>query len=270
MQLTSTRPTATEVNLAAAIAGFSADGSATRRPSQPLPGGHNDRGQRGFRYVLSVIDACTRYMWLIALKNKTAESVANALFEEIISKVSTPSAILTDQGGEFQGDVARHLCRRLDIDRLRTSSYHPQTNSKAERTHFSVHNLIVKLAEGKYGRWPELLNSVARSYNMTKHSATNYTPHELFYSFKPSCALDVMTDTPLDNGVSNADEFALRLLERMQTAFAYVRQFNGKQVERMKRYYNALVKPKQFAVNDFVLLFCPKRKRGQYDRWQVT
>jgi RNase H-like domain found in reverse transcriptase/Integrase zinc binding domain/Integrase core domain/Reverse transcriptase (RNA-dependent DNA polymerase) len=236
----------------------------------PLPEGRTDRGQRGFRYVLSVIDACTRYMWLIPLKDKTAEGVAKALFDEIISKVSTPSAILTDQGGEFQGDVMRHLCRRMGIDRLRTSSYHPQTDAKAERAHFSVHNLIVKLADGNYAKWPDLLNNVARSYNMTVHSATNYSPHELFYSFRPCCALDVLTDSPMDDSVSNADEFALQLAERMQEAFAFVRKFNGRQVDRMKRYYDASVKPKQFKVNDFVLLYCPKRKRGQYGRWQIT
>ena len=81
-----------------------------------LPEGHDDIGRRGLRYVVSAIDGCTRYMWLIALKDNTAEGVANALFDEIISKVSTPSAILTDQRGEFQGDVVRHLCHRLGID----------------------------------------------------------------------------------------------------------------------------------------------------------
>jgi len=37
----------------------------------------------------------------------------------------------------------------------------------------------------------------------------------------------------------------------------------------MKRYYDALVKPKQFEENEEVLLFDPRKKRGQFAKWQV-
>jgi len=46
----------------------------------------------------------------------------------------------------------RHLCSRLKMNHLRTSAYHPQSDAKCERTHFSVHNLIVKLDEDKVHR----------------------------------------------------------------------------------------------------------------------
>jgi len=36
--------------------------------------------------------------------------------------VSVPSAILTDQGGEFMGEVVECLLRRLGITHLRTSA----------------------------------------------------------------------------------------------------------------------------------------------------
>jgi transposase InsO family protein len=83
------------------------------------------------------------------LRHKTADAIANALYDDVITKVSVPSAILTDQGGEFTGAVMRRLCERLGIGRLRSSAYHPQTDAKCERVHFSVHNLIVKLAKDK-------------------------------------------------------------------------------------------------------------------------
>jgi len=70
----------------------------------PLPEGRNSRNQRGFQYILSVIDSATRYLWLLLLHHKTAESVVATLFDEVISRVSIPSAIVTDKGGEFMGD----------------------------------------------------------------------------------------------------------------------------------------------------------------------
>ena len=96
---------------------------------------------------MSVIDSAARYLWLLPIRHKTAECVAATLFDEVISRVSVPSVILTDQGGEFMGEVVECLLRRLGISHLRTSAYHPQTDAKCERVHFSVHNVITKLID---------------------------------------------------------------------------------------------------------------------------
>ena len=234
-----------------------------------LPEGRS-KTQRGFRYVLSVVDSATRYMWLIPLRNKTADAVAVALYDQIVTKVSVPSAILTDQGGEFTSDVIKQLCTRLGIARLRTSAYHPQTDAKCERAHFSIHNMIVKLAGSRREAWPELISAVALAYNCTVHLSTGYSPHELFYSFRPSYPLDVLVDSPSEEPASSADEFAYRSAERLREAFAYMRRHSGRQMERMKSYYDASIKPRTFQVNQFVLLYSPKRKRGVYARWHIS
>jgi len=121
-----------------------------------LPDGRNSRNQRGFQYILSVVDAATRYLWLLPIRHKTAECVAAMLFDEVISRVSVPSSILTDQGGEFTGEVVECLLKRLGITHLKTSAYHPQTDAKCERTHFSVNSIISKLIDDKHDRWPDL------------------------------------------------------------------------------------------------------------------
>ena len=110
----------------------------------------NSKNQRGFQFILSVVDSATRYLWLLPLRHKTADAVATALYDDVITRVSVPlailpSAILTDQGGELMGDVVKCLCKRLGIAQLRTSAYHPQTDAKCERVHYSVHNMITKL-----------------------------------------------------------------------------------------------------------------------------
>jgi len=195
----------------------------------PLPEGRNSRNQQGFQYILSVIDSATRFLWLFPIP------LAATLFDEVISRVSVPSTILTDQGGEFMAEVVECLLRRLGISHLRMSAYHPQTDAKCERVHFSVHNIITKLIDDKHERWPDLLGTVALAYNVTVHTSTDYSPHELFYSFAPSCPLDALVSTPASDPVSNADQFALQAFERLQEAAAFVRDFTGKQMQRMKR-----------------------------------
>jgi len=115
-----------------------------------LPEGKSYHNQRGFQYILSVIDSATRYLWLLPIRHKTAECVAATLFDEVICRVSVPSTILTDQGGEFMAEVVECLLCRLGISHLRTSAYHPQTDAKCERVHFSVHNIINKLIDDKH------------------------------------------------------------------------------------------------------------------------
>ena len=66
---------------------------------------------------------------------------------------------------------------------------------------------------------------VALAYNAIVHTTTGYSPHELFYSFAPSCPPDAMVSTPAPDPASNADEFALQTFERLQEATAFVRQY---------------------------------------------
>jgi len=94
------------------------------------------------------------------------------------------------------GEVAEYLYKRLGITHLKTSVYHPQTDAKCERVHFSVHNLITKLVGEKHDHWPDLLGTVAMAYNATIHSATGYSPRKLFYTFAPACPLDAQTSAP--------------------------------------------------------------------------
>jgi len=73
-----------------------------------------------------------------------------------------------------------------------------------------VHNIITKLTDDKHERWPDLLGTVALAYNATVHTATGYSPYELFYSFAQSCPLAALVSTPASDLVSNTDKYALQ------------------------------------------------------------
>jgi len=79
-----------------------------------------------------------------------------------------------------------------------------------------------------------------------------------------------MVDATTEESASNADAYALQAENQLHEAFMFVRDTTGKQAQRMKRYYDAAVKPRRFNEADFVLLYSPKKKRGLYSKWQVT
>ena len=54
---------------------------------------------RGFKYLLTVIDVFSKYGWLIPLKDKTGKSVASVL--KIIFEERKPEKMWVDKGKEF-------------------------------------------------------------------------------------------------------------------------------------------------------------------------
>jgi len=130
--------------------------------------------------------------------------------------------------------------------------------------------MITKLIGNDYRHWPDYLSPVCLAYNATIHTSTGYAPHELFYSFPPTCPLDVIVETDADDPVNTADQYALEATEHLREAFRFMRQYSGKQVECMKTNYDAAIRPKQFEVGKFVLLYVPKKKKNVYGRWHVS
>ena len=57
--------------------------------------------EKDFKYILTVMDGYTRYVWCVPLKNKKGETVANA-FKEIMKKSKRkPNKLFVDEGKEF-------------------------------------------------------------------------------------------------------------------------------------------------------------------------
>jgi len=54
----------------------------------------------------------------------------------------------------------------------------------------------------------------------------------------------------------------------LQEANAFVREFTGRNVQRMKRRYDASVRPQTYSIGEKVLVYNPKKCRGQFAKWQ--
>ena len=56
---------------------------------------------RGYRYVLVVIDNFSKYGWTVPLKNKYAQTIKDSFENILISSKRSPNLIETDRGKEF-------------------------------------------------------------------------------------------------------------------------------------------------------------------------
>ena len=84
------------------------------------------------KYVLTIMDALTKYAEIMAIPNKEAEKVADAVFTKWICRYGCPAIIHTDGGKELLSKIAEELYSKLEIKGTHTAPAHPQCNSQAE------------------------------------------------------------------------------------------------------------------------------------------
>ena len=63
---------------------------------------------KGYRYLLMVLDIFSKYGWIVPLKDKKGESVAEA-FKQIFSEGRKPKRLWVDKGKEYYNKSVKEL-----------------------------------------------------------------------------------------------------------------------------------------------------------------
>ena len=118
----------------------------------PLP-----ESNAGNKYIMIVTDYFTRWTEAFALPNQEALTIARALVDEFISQFGLPRQIHTDQGTQFESKLFQNLCELLDIDKTRTTAFHPQSDGLVERFNKSLEDMISKYITVDQRSWDSSL-----------------------------------------------------------------------------------------------------------------
>ena len=80
----------------------------------------NDNGQkneRGYRYILVVIDNFSKFGWTIPLKNKYAQSIRDAFSQIVKTSFRKPKLLETDDGKEYVNKIFNEFLNKNNIER---------------------------------------------------------------------------------------------------------------------------------------------------------
>jgi len=136
------------------------------------------KDNRGYKYILFVIDCFSKYLWAEPIKNKTGIEITNA-FENIFKRATVnPTNLQTDMGKEFYNATAQNLFKKLNINHY--STYSTKKAAIVERVIRTIKNNLYKLfsLRGKY-KWIDKLQDVVNKYNNTIHSTIKIKPKDV-------------------------------------------------------------------------------------------
>lgn len=127
------------------------------------------------------MDHFSGYLLAFPLKKQDASTVAEVLVNNVFMKFGIPEAILSDQGKNFMSSLLEEIYAKLDVKRLRTTTYHPQTNGKLERIHRDLKAALAKFIQKNHRHWHLYLPFIVYSLNNSPNKATGETPFYLMF-----------------------------------------------------------------------------------------
>ena len=241
-------------------------GSPMDRLAIDLTGPH-PRSSQGHVYILTAIDTFSRFLIAVPIRNKTAKTVATALYRFVFTKFGTSREILSDLGLEFNNDILRQMCELFGIRKLRTTAYHPECNAKVERSHRTLNSILAKAVAENQRNWHEVLDLVVAAYNATSHDSTKFSPNYLMYGRETNMPIDLIACAPNVETEETTDEYVEQLRHNLIVAYNCVRRNTKKAAERQKRYYDAKVRGVEFTAGELVLVYYPRTHKSRSKKW---
>ena len=136
---------------------------------------YGPENNRGYRYVLVIIDNFSKFGWTILLKNKNAQTIKDSFENILISSTRKPNLIESDRDKGFYNNIFQDF---LDKNDIKLSSRNSSFGSVfAERFNRTIRDLLKKpVFEKGNGNWIDVLQTITKQYNRRIHSLTKLTP----------------------------------------------------------------------------------------------
>lgn len=205
----------------------------------PLP-----RSKAGNAYLLTVVDAFSKFIILVPTRNQTASTTVRALTRHVFSHYGFPEYLVSDNGTNFRSNLMRDLCLSCGIKHVFTSPYNPGANN-VERVNKNIKVAMRIYHQSDHQTWDQHLHWFQVAFNSARHDSTGATPAGIFLGRELNhpleLAWELKTLVPQEPSVSTEQRWQ-RALENLQRAR-----------RNREQYYNKDRLPNPFKPGDWVL-----------------
>ena len=170
----------------------------------------------GNKYIIVFVCHFSGWPECSAVKDKSANTVAKLMLEQIIPHHSCPLMLYIHNGTEFINEVISIITSTLNICHLYTSPYHPSSNGKVDRFNRYLGNSLAKYCKNNCRDWDQYLNGILWSYISAVHDTSKYTPFYIMNGRQPILPLDTLLVKKLKN---HGEDYLPTILQELSTAF---------------------------------------------------
>lgn len=142
------------------------------------------RENKGFKYILTVIDCFSKFAWVEPVKSKGGKDIVKALERILSSSGRIPENIQTDNGKEFYNAHFKQLMKSYQINHY--STFSKIKCAIVERFNRTFKGLMYRLfsLQGSY-KYIGHLSRLIDKYNNTVHRTIGMKPSEVNQSNAP-------------------------------------------------------------------------------------
>ena len=153
----------------------------------------------------------------------------------VFARMGVPDEILTDQGPNFMSALLEEVYRLLQITRIRTIPYHPQTDGLVERFNGTLKAMLKKFVSRNQKDWDEYLLYLLFAYRELTQESTGFCPFELLLGRKVRGPLDILRESwtgDVENEETLVATYAVQMCDRLQEMAELVKENAGKAQQR--------------------------------------
>ena len=151
---------------------------------------------RTHTYILVVSNYFTRWTEAYALPNQEAETVAHKLVDEFFFRFSVSEQLHSDQGTQFESTTINKVSRLLQINKNRTTPYHPQSDGLMERFNCTLLSMLATTIVDYPWDWEDNIHQLCYAYYTSIHSSTGYAPFFLMFGCQARLPVDLSFQLP--------------------------------------------------------------------------
>ena len=221
----------------------------------PLPVSDN-----GNKYILMFVESLSGYPEMIPVRDTSAKTTADCLFQYIFARHGPPKSLVSDRGAAFLSKVMQELCNRFNIKQLHTSSYHAQTNSRVERQWPMIWAALRAYCEDQ-NSWEQKLPSISYALRATPSTANGWSPNFIMHGRDLELPLQSAL-TPSSKGSQGIDAYLSELLPKLEIVRQVALDNIRLAQQTYKHYYDLKDRPVAFNPGDLVWLNVPFTTKG--------
>lgn len=226
---------------------------------------------RGYRYVLTMIDYATRYVEAKPLKTTKTEEVVENMWE-MWTRLGVPKEVLTDRGTNFVGDLSTEMNRLLGIKGIRTSPRHAQCNGLVEKMNGTLKAMIRRLCQEQPKEWDRFIPALLFAYREVPQESLQFSPFELLYGRTVRGPMQILrellTEEEVPEETRTTFEYVANLRNRIESTCKIAHESLAKAAKKQAKYFNKSAQQRKLAIGDQVLILQPERQNKMQLSWK--